>query len=253
MRKTAVITGGAQGIGKAICLAYAKAGYDIAAADLDKEAGFELIQEIRKAGGRASFLCADIASEADIQRWFRVIEEEFGRADVLVNNAGAGHTASMLELTSEQFDRVIHVNLRGSFLCSQQAARLMKKQGGGSIIHIASTRALMSEPNTEAYAASKGGLLALTHAMAVSLGPYGIRVNAVSPGWIETGHYQKSSKRTRPIHSERDRLQHPAQRVGVPEDIAAACLYLTGEQAGFITGQNLVIDGGMTVKMIYEE
>lgn len=110
----------------------------------------------------------------------------------------------------------------------------------------------MSEPDTEAYSASKGGLLALTHSMAVSLGPYGIRVNAVSPGWIETCDWQLSSRATLPQHSERDKKQHPVGRVGTPDDIAEACLYLTGPQSGFITGQNLIIDGGMTIRMIYE-
>ncbi|MNC50176.1 2-(S)-hydroxypropyl-CoM dehydrogenase [compost metagenome] len=111
----------------------------------------------------------------------------------------------------------------------------------------------MSEAGTEAYSASKGGILALTHAMAVSLGGYGIRVNAVIPGWIETRDWQLGARSVTPFHSEQDRLQHPAGRVGTPEDIAAACLYLCGDGAGFVTGQNLVVDGGMTIKMIYEE
>lgn len=253
MRKVAAVTGGAQGIGRAISLAFAQAGYDVAAADIDKEAGLELIRDIRQLGRQGMFLCVDVSAEEEVQRWFRVIAEEFGRVDALINNAGISRGGSMLELPVSDFDRVLAVNLRGPFLCSRQAAALMKRQGGGSIVHIASTRALMSEADTEAYSASKGGLLALTHAMAVSLGSYGIRVNAISPGWIETRDWQKASRRTEPMHSERDRLQHPVGRVGRPEDIAAACLYLCGEKAGFITGQNLVIDGGMTVKMIYEE
>lgn len=253
MRKVAAVTGGAQGIGRAISLAFAQAGYDVAAADIDKEAGLELIRDIRQLGRQGMFLCVDVSAEEEVQRWFRVIAEEFGRVDALINNAGISKGGSMLELPVSDFDRVLAVNLRGPFLCSRQAAALMKRQGGGSIVHIASTRALMSEADTEAYSASKGGLLALTHAMAVSLGSYGIRVNAISPGWIETRDWQKASRRTEPVHSERDRLQHPVGRVGRPEDIAAACLYLCGEKAGFITGQNLVIDGGMTVKMIYEE
>lgn len=253
MRKVAAVTGGAQGIGRAISLAFAQAGYDVTAADIDKEAGLELIRDIRKLGRQGMFLCVDVSAEEEVQRWFRVIAEEFGRVDALINNAGISRGGSMLELPVSDFDRVLAVNLRGPFLCSRQAAALMKRQGGGSIVHIASTRALMSEADTEAYSASKGGLLALTHAMAVSLGPYGIRVNAISPGWIETRDWQKASRRTVPVHSERDRLQHPVGRVGRPEDIAAACLYLCGNNTGFMTGQNLVIDGGMTVKMIYEE
>ncbi|MCS7460109.1 glucose 1-dehydrogenase [Paenibacillus doosanensis] len=253
MNKVAAVTGGAQGIGKAVSLAFAKAGYEVSIADIDKEAGLELVKEIHEAGGKSLFMCVNVAKEQEVARWMQVTLSELGRIDVLVNNAGIGRSGSMLELPVELFDEVIGVNLRGAFLCSQQAAAAMKRQGGGCIVNMASTRALMSEADTEAYSASKGGLLALTHAMAVSLGRYGIRVNAVSPGWIETADWQKLSRRKQPVHSERDRLQHPVGRVGTPEDIAAACLYLTGEYAGFITGQNLVIDGGMTVKMIYEE
>ncbi|UUZ93932.1 glucose 1-dehydrogenase [Paenibacillus sp. P25] len=253
MHKVAAVTGGAQGIGRAVALQFAQAGYEVAAADTDKEAGAELIQEIRRLGGKAMFVRTDVSKEDEVERWFQLISEELGRIDVLVNNAGISRNGSMLEPPLAKFDEVLGVNLRGTFVCSQQAARRMRKQGSGCIINIASTRALMSEADTEAYSASKGGSLALTHAMAVSLGRYGIRVNAISPGWIETRNWQKASNREAPLHTERDRLQHPAGRVGRPEDIASACLYLSSEQAGFITGQNLVIDGGMTVKMIYEE
>ncbi|HTL26149.1 MAG TPA: SDR family oxidoreductase, partial [Burkholderiales bacterium] len=130
--------------------------------------------------------------------------------------------------------------------------RMVERGQGGAIVNIASTRAFMSEPGTEAYSASKGGIVALTHAMAISLGPRGIRVNCISPGWIETRDWQYTPRAQRPEHSERDRLQHPVGRVGKPEDIADACFYLA-EQATFMTGQNITLDGGMTVKMIYEE
>ncbi|MCP1311848.1 glucose 1-dehydrogenase [Paenibacillus tyrfis] len=253
MRKVAAVTGGAQGIGRAVTLEFVKSGYEVSVADTDKEAGMELMEQVRSLGGKGMFLPVDVAEETEVERWFKLMLDDFERIDVLVNNAGIGMNGPMLELPLESFDRVINVNLRGTFVCSQLAARAMKRQGGGVILNMASTRALMSEADTEAYSASKGGLLALTHAMAVSLGPYGIRVNAVSPGWIETADWKKASKRRHPFHSERDRLQHPAGRVGTPADIAAACLYLAGDGAGFVTGQNLVVDGGMTVKMIYEE
>ena len=253
MQKVAVVTGGAQGIGKAIVLEFIKAGYAVAAADTDIEAGSELTRDIRDIGGTGLFVPCHIGKAEEVERFFKLTLEDFGRIDVLVNNAGIGRGGSMLELPLERFEEVLNVNLRGTFQCSQLAARAMTPQGGGAIINIASTRALMSEADTEAYAASKGGIVALTHAMAVSLGPYGIRVNAISPGWIETRDWQKASKRLKPIHSEQDRLQHPVGRVGTPHDVASACLYLAGSRAGFITGQNWVIDGGMTVKMIYEE
>ncbi len=136
--------------------------------------------------------------------------------------------------------------LRGTFLCSREAAKIMRLQPrGGSIVNMASTRALMSEPNSEAYAASKGGIVALTHAMAVSLGPVRIRVNCVSPGWIETVDYKALR--------ESDHTQHPAGSVGRPDDVVKACMYLSDPDNDFVTGTNLVIDGGMTRKMIYEE
>jgi NAD(P)-dependent dehydrogenase (short-subunit alcohol dehydrogenase family) len=253
MQKVALITGGAQGIGKAASVAYAREGFIVCLADIDKEAGQETVQEIEQAGGQALFACINVAQENEVTHWIQLTLTELGRIDVLINNAGISNNGPMLELPVEKFDEVIGVNLRGAFICSQQAAAIMKEQGSGVIINIASTRALMSEADTESYSASKGGLLALTHAMAVSLGQYGIRVNAISPGWIETGKWQKTSQRRTPLHSMADNRQHPAGRVGIPEDIAAACLYLSGDQAGFITGQNLVIDGGMTVKMIYEQ
>ncbi|WP_199619899.1 glucose 1-dehydrogenase [Paenibacillus alkalitolerans] len=251
--KVAAITGGAQGIGRALAMRFAEQGYAVSICDVDKDAGFEVIRAIRRMNGKAMFLAADVAKEDDVERWIRLTAEEFGGLHALVNNAGIGRSGPMTELPMADWDRVIGVNLRGTFLCSRVAAREMARDGGGAIVNIASTRALMSEPDTEAYAASKGGILALTHAMAVSLGPQRIRVNAVSPGWIEVRDWQYGERASIPIHSERDRLQHPVGRVGRPDDIAEACLYLASEKAGFITGQNLVIDGGMTVKMIYAE
>lgn len=252
--KVAAITGGAQGIGRAIAYTFAERGYAVSICDTDKEAGFEVIREIRRMNGKAMFLAADVSREEDVERWLRVTADDFGGVHTLINNAGVGRSGPMTELPLADWDRVIGVNLRGTFLCSRTAARIMRRQQTGAIVNVASTRALMSEPDTEAYAASKGGILALTHAMAVSLGPYGIRVNAISPGWIEIGDWQFSARAARPVHSDRDRKQHPVGRVGRPEDIAEACLYLASDKsAGFLTGQNLVIDGGMTVKMIYEE
>ncbi|WP_040951564.1 glucose 1-dehydrogenase [Gorillibacterium massiliense] len=251
MNKTVLISGGGQGIGRATALKFAQEGYAVSICDTSKEAGLEVIRHIRDVGGDGMFMCVDIADEEAVKRWLRLTVQDLGRVDVLVNNAGISKNGSMLDLSIEDFDRVIAVNLRGTYLCSREAARIMKSIGGGSIINIASTRALMSEADTEAYSASKGGILALTHAMAVSLGSSGIRVNAISPGWIETADWQFSARATVPKHSEEDRLQHPAGRVGIPYDIADMCVYLASEQAGFITGQNFVIDGGMTKKMIY--
>jgi NAD(P)-dependent dehydrogenase (short-subunit alcohol dehydrogenase family) len=247
------ITGGAQGIGRATAYHFATAGYGVSICDPDDDAGREALDHIRSLGAKGVFAAIDVAREDDVREWIARTGHELGCPDVLINNAGISRNKPFLDLTAEDFDTVIGVNLRGTFLCSQAAARRMVARGrGGAIINIASTRAFMSEAGTEAYTASKGGIISLTHGMAISLGPHGIRVNAISPGWIETRDWQYSPRATAPVHSERDRLQHPVGRVGRPEDIAQACLFLA-EQADFMTGQNLTLDGGMTVKMIYDE
>jgi NAD(P)-dependent dehydrogenase (short-subunit alcohol dehydrogenase family) len=251
--KVAAISGGAQGIGRGVAIHFARAGYGVSIADTDREAGLEAAALLRDCGARALFVTADVSRADEVDEWIEATVQELGCPDLLVNNAGIGCRKPFLELTEEDFDRVLAVNLRGTFLCSRSVARRMAERGsGGAIVTIASTRAFMSEQGTEAYTASKGGIVSLTHAMAVSLGPYGIRVNCISPGWIETRDRQFSARCEKPVHSERDRLQHPVGRVGRPEDIADACRFLA-ESAGFVTGQNLVVDGGMTVRMIYEE
>ncbi|HEY4114783.1 MAG TPA: glucose 1-dehydrogenase [Rhizomicrobium sp.] len=245
------ITGGGQGIGRAIAYHFAEAGYAVSISDTDAEAAREAAAAIREMGGEVCSLRGDVSKPADVHRWIRQTVKRFGSVDVLVNNAGFMIRKDVLKLTIADFDRVIATNLRGTFLCSQAAAREMaKRELGGAIINIASTRAHMSEPNTEGYTASKGGIVALTHGMAISLAPYRIRVNAVSPGWIEVADWKKRSKAKQPHHSKKDREQHPVGRVGRPEDIAEACHFLA-EHASFMTGQEIIVDGGMTAKMIY--
>jgi NAD(P)-dependent dehydrogenase (short-subunit alcohol dehydrogenase family) len=251
--KVIAITGGGQGIGRGVAYRFAEAGYAVSICDADAAAGREALAAMKKMGATALFAQVDVGKSADVTRWMAQTVGELGVPDVLVNNAGIMIRKDVLKLTPREFARVIATNLGGAFLCSQAAARAMAKRGsGGAIINIASTRAFMSEPNTEGYTASKGGIVALTHAMAISLAPYRIRVNCVSPGWIEVGDWKKSSKAQKPHHSKDDREQHPVGRVGRPQDIAQACQFLA-ENADFMTGQNITIDGGMTVKMIYAE
>lgn len=251
--KVVVITGGGQGIGRAISRAFAAEGAYVVIADIDDEAGLENKEYIEQHNGRCLFIHADVAVEDDVKRLMDAAAATFGAINVLCNNAGIGAGGTIYTRPMEEWDRVIAVNLRGTYMCAKYAAGYMRKNGG-AIINIASTRALMSEPNTEPYSASKGGILALTHSLAVSLGPDGIRVNAISPGWIEVSEWKKKSLRKVPVLTEIDHKQHPVGRVGKPEDIARACLFLASdEDAGFITGANFVIDGGMTIKMIYAE
>jgi NAD(P)-dependent dehydrogenase (short-subunit alcohol dehydrogenase family) len=245
-QQVVVVTGAGSGIGKEVALTYAREGARVVAADFQYENGMETVQEIKEAGGEGMFIETDVRKPEDISELFIKTITAFGTIDILINNAGVSKWKPPLELTVSDWDDVINTNLRSVFLCTKEAARYMKSNPkGGAVVNMASTRAFMSEPDSEAYAASKGGIIALTHAMAVSLGKDGIRVNSISPGWIETKDYENLK--------ETDHLQHPAKRVGKPSDIAKGCMYLTDPENDFLTGQNITIDGGMTVKMIYEE
>lgn len=246
--KVALVTGGAQGIGRGICARFLREGIRVAIADADAQA---LEDATRQWGDQILTACLDIADEPSVRECVRRIDLTWGRLDILVNNAGIGANAPIETLELSEWNRVIATNLTGLFLCTKHAVPLLRRSKG-AIVNIASTRALQSEPHSEAYAATKGGIVAVTHALAASLGPK-VRVNCVSPGWIEVGDWKKPSQRTVPIHRPQDLAQHFVGRVGRPDDIASLVSYLCSEQAGFITGQNLVVDGGMTRKMIYEE
>lgn len=250
--KTAVITGAGQGIGRITARAFGVNGAAVVIADIDREAGLESEAIVRAAGAKAMFVKCDVADESSVKTLFGKTLGKFGGVDVLVNNAAVMGDGDIFSRTKAEWDRVIAVNLGGVYLCARHAAKAMRSaKCGGVIVNIASTRAFMSEPDTEPYSASKGGVLALTHSLAVSLGPLGIRVNAISPGWIEVSEHKKKARAQKPVLSEQDHKQHPAQRVGKAEDIAELCLFLASDKAGFITGANIVVDGGMTIKMIY--
>jgi NAD(P)-dependent dehydrogenase (short-subunit alcohol dehydrogenase family) len=242
LNKVVIVTGGANGIGRGIVQAYSEQGAKVVIADIDEEAGERLAKRMKT---EPLFVKTDVRNETDVITLMEKTFSTYQTIDVIINNAGKGLFKSPFEVTLEEWDDIIQTNLRSVFLCSREAAKYMQKNGqGGSIVNLASTRAFMSEPNSECYAATKGGIIALTHALAASFSPYRITVNAISPGWIETGDYTQ----LRMVDHE----QHFSKRVGTPHDIANACLYLTSEENRFITGANLTIDGGMTRKMIYE-
>lgn len=236
----ALVTGAANGIGHAIAQHLLDVGWFVGALDLPK-AG--LARAFRH-GRHATLLEGDVADEKTAPAAVEAMIEQFGRLDAVVSNAGIMIRKPIRQLTLRDWYRVIDTNLTATILLARAAERALRRSKG-SIVTIASTRALMSEPNTEAYAASKGGLVALTHALAMSFGP-DVRVNCVSPGWIATEDYEKLRRK--------DHTQHPAGRVGKPKDIAEIVAFLLDrERSGFITGANFLVDGGMTRKMIYEE
>ncbi len=249
--KVVAVTGGGQGIGLCLVHTFAQRGAKVAYCDVDVKSGRQWERTMTEEGMDVFFVPADLGLEADARKFVKAALQKYKHADVLINNVGiTAFGQGFLNRPLKEWHRIISVNLTSHWLCSQLfASELIKSKG--CIINIASTRALMSEPNTEPYSASKGGIVALTHSLAVTLGDRGVRVNCVSPGWIDTSEWQM-----RPFKAKLRRIdhrQHPAGRVGKPEDIAEACLFLASPRsAGFITGQNFVVDGGMTKKMIYK-
>lgn len=239
--KTALITGGANGIGRAIAIAFSKKGYNVIIADICEETGRQL--EISYSG--IQFIATDFSQPDEIEKLFELCLLSKKSIDILINNVGISVFKLMTELSVDEWDRIINTNLRAAFLCSKQFALQRNKGDFGRIINISSTRSLMSEPHSEAYAASKGGLVSLTHAMALSLQDSNLTVNCISPGWIHTSGPSNLK--------EADHQQHPSQRVGIPDDVANMCLFLCAPDNNFINGQNIYIDGGMTKKMIYVE
>ena len=230
--KTIVVTGAAQGIGRSVAEHFAENSARVIGLDIQPGSGDGI-----------EFRTCDAGNFEDVTRTFLEITEEYGAIHALINNAGISEFASLWEVTEVDWDRVLDTNLKSVFVCSREAARYMTEDVR-AIVNMASTRAFMSEPNTESYAASKGGIFALTHALAATLSERDIRVNAIAPGWIHNGHPKDLR--------EQDHAQHWSGRAGRPDDIARACLFLCNPDNGFITGETLRIDGGMTRKMIYE-
>lgn len=251
--KAALVTGGGQGIGLAIAKAFLEQGAFVAVLERDTEALAEAAGECARLHGarRVLALPGDVAVEDDVAEAVERAVREFGRLDFLVNNAGVSEFAPLEETSLDDWNRILGANLTGMFLCAKHAAPALR-ESRGAMVNIASTRAFQSEPHTEAYAASKGGVVALTHALAMSLGP-AVRVNAIAPGWIDVSQWKKRAARKPTDLRPEDHAQHPAGRVGRPEDVAEAALFLCSDKAGFITGECLVVDGGMTRKMIYVE
>lgn len=247
--RVAIVTGSGQGIGKAIAALLLSRGFSVTLAERDEQIGHAAAEDLKDRGGRVRFVQTDVTDEEAVASCVEETVRSFGGLSALVNNAADAHpyNTPLSELPLDEWERKIRTNLTGPLLCAKQCARRFDPEGG-AIVNVSSTRALQSERCQEAYAASKGGLVALTHALAISLGPR-VRVNCVSPGFIDTSDWTPGAlRRVRDV----DHTQHPVGRVGRPEDVAELVSFLLSDRAGFITGQNLVVDGGMVRRMIYE-
>lgn len=236
------ITGGGHGIGRAIVEAFTAAGDNVAFCDIDTERS----EEVAKASG-ARFYALNVCDKEALEGVIKELLEEWGDLDIIINNVGIGGFESITESSVENFERVINTNLRSAFITSRLLAIHREKIGNtnsyGRIVNLCSTRYLQSEAGTEAYAASKGGIWSLTHALAISLAPYHITVNCIAPGWISVNEDE--------VLRPEDHEFHPSGRVGRAEDIANCCIFLCDAKSDFINGQCITIDGGVTKRMIY--
>lgn len=249
--KTAIVTGGGMGIGKGIARVFTREGANVVIGDINSEAGTATAKELRQAGGEIHFVKADVASEEEVKEMVKATVNRYGTVNILVNNAGIGVYKSVVDTSSEDWDQCLRVNLKGAFLCSKYAIPHMQEAGGGSIIHISSVHAVATVAATAPYAASKGGLAALTRNMAIDYASDNIRVNAICPGWILTPLIE-SIFASAPDPEEMRRRTTEKQllgRLGTPEDIGMAALYLASDDSSFVTGSMLFVDGGLTAQL----
>jgi 3-oxoacyl-[acyl-carrier protein] reductase len=240
--KVAIITGGANGIGKETALLFAKNGAKLVIADFDEVGGAKTVEEIRALGAEAEFVKVDVSKTDDVERMVQTAVTRFSRLDVLVNNAGITRDGWLVKMDAAQWDQVIQINMTGVFNCTQAAVRVMMEQGNGVVLNAASVVGIYGNIGQTNYAATKAGVIGMTKSWAKELGPKGIRVNAVAPGFIVTGMTDKMPDKILSAMAEKT----PLRRLGKPSDIANAYLYLASDEASFVNGTVLSVDGGLT-------
>jgi len=249
--KVAIVTGAGEGIGKGIATVFFREGAKVVVTDLDEEAGKKTAEEIRRFGGDAFFVKCDVSNEEQVKAMIRATIDRYGRINVLVNNAGIGVYKTVVDTTSEEWDRCLAVNLKGVFLCSKYTIPHIRAAGGGAIVNIASVHAYQNVGGTAPYAASKGGVVALTRVMAIDHGRDKIRVNAICPGWIDTPLTERIfAGAVDPVKAKQEvERRQILGRLGTPEDIGQAAAFLASDEASYITGASLMVDSGMTAQL----
>ena len=243
--KVALITGARRGMGRAHALILAKYGAKVIVTDIDLDECQQVVEEIKKQGGQALALRLDVTQKDEVAQVFQEAVQKFGRIDVLVNNAGIAEFQSFLIMSEEEWDKTLDINLKGQFLCAQAAAIQMKKQGSGAIVNIASVamgQQGIGFPNIAHYCASKGGIAALTEALAVELAPLNIRVNCIAPGLIDTPMINTVKSDPKTMEGMLGRI--PLHRTGRPEEVSELVAFLASDDSSYITGSVVVIDGG---------
>lgn len=246
--KICIITGAGAGIGEATAVRFGQEGAKVVVADMDKTAGEGTVRKIIETGGEAMFVLTDVSRSEDCRLLMEETDEAFGNIDILVNNAGIYIQENIIDASEENWKRIFAVNVDGIFYCSRHVVPYMKKAGGGSIVHVASEAGIVAIKGQMAYNTSKAAVIMMAKSMAVDLAQYNIRVNAVCPGTTETPLFKEAMKRDANPTEARRLLEssRPANRLGRPEEIASAILFIASDEAGYATGSSLVIDGGLT-------